>query len=134
MEVKNCRGCGRLFNYMGGAPLCQMCQKKLEEKFQEVKAYLEVNPNSSVNQVAEAMDVSVKQIRQWIREDRLALSVAGADGIVCEQCGAPICSGRFCDRCKTNMVNTLNGALDKPRKPEIKKPERDGNRMRFLQQ
>lgn len=61
MEVRNCRSCGRLFNYMGGAPLCPACQKKLEEKFQEVKAFLEENPNSSVETVAEELDVSVKQ-------------------------------------------------------------------------
>lgn len=55
MEVRNCRSCGRLFNYMGGAPLCPACQKKLEEKFQEVKAFLEENPNSSVETVAEEL-------------------------------------------------------------------------------
>lgn len=133
MDVRNCKGCGRLFNYMGGAPICSACQKKLEEKFQEVKVYLEENPNSSVTQVSEAMDVSVKQIKQWIREERLALSTAGADGIMCEQCGAPICSGRFCDKCKAAMVNNLSGVLTKPKEPEVKKQERDGNRMRFLQ-
>ena len=26
MEVKNCKECGRLFNYMGGAPLCDGCK------------------------------------------------------------------------------------------------------------
>lgn len=133
MEVRNCKGCGRLFNYMGGAPLCQMCKKKLEDKFQEVKAYLEEHQNATVHQVAEDMDVSVKQVRQWVKEERLSLSVAGADGIVCEQCGAPISTGRFCDKCKAKMVNNLTGALDKPKEPEIKKKERDGNRMRFLQ-
>lgn len=133
MDVRNCRNCGRLFNYMGGAPVCTSCQRKLEEKFQEVKIYLEENPNTSVHKVAEDMDVSVKQIRQWIKEERLSLSVAGADGIVCEQCGAPICSGRFCDKCKASMVNNLNGAIDKPKKVEVKKQDRDGNRMRFLQ-
>lgn len=67
MEVRNCRSCGRLFNYMGGAPLCPACQKKLEEKFQEVKAFLEENPNSSVETVADELDVSVKQIRHHYR-------------------------------------------------------------------
>lgn len=132
MDVRNCRSCGRLFNYMTGAPICESCKKKLEEKFQEVKAYLEEHPNSSVETVSEELNVSVKQIRQWIREERLSLSVAGADGIVCEQCGAPICSGRFCEKCKAEMVNTFSGAIEKPKEPEIKKPERDGNRMRFL--
>ena len=78
MEVRNCRSCGRLFNYMGGAPLCPACQKKLEEKFQEVKAFLEENPNSSVETVAEELDVSVKQIRQWIRETALSVRPAAS--------------------------------------------------------
>lgn len=133
MDVRNCKSCGRLFNYIGGAPICEACRKKLEEKFQEVKSYLEQYPNSSVTRVSEAMDVSVKQIRQWIREERLALSVPGADGIICEQCGAPIATGRFCEKCKASMVNTLSGALDKPVAPQIKRQERDGNKMRFLQ-
>ncbi|MBP3489137.1 MAG: flagellar protein [Roseburia sp.] len=132
MDVRNCKNCGRLFNYIGGAPLCQACQKKMEEKFQEVKAYLNVNPNSSVDRVSEELDVSVKQIRQWIREERLTLSVAGADGVVCEQCGAPICTGRFCDKCKMEMANTFAGAIQKPKPQEPQKAERDKNRMRFL--
>ena len=132
MDVRNCKSCGRLINYMGGAPLCTSCQKKLEEKFQEVKEYLNENPNSSMNVIAEENNVSVKQIKQWVKEERLSLSVAGADGIVCEKCGAPIRSGRFCDKCKASMVNNLNGAIEKPKQVEVKK-ERDGNRMRFLQ-
>ena len=59
MEVKNCKGCGRLFNYMGGAPLCDACRKKLEEKFQKVKQYLDDHPDASVNPVPEDNDVSV---------------------------------------------------------------------------
>lgn len=133
MEVMNCKGCGRLFNYMGGPRLCPMCQKKLEEKFQDVKKYLEENPNATINRVAEDMDISVKQIRQWIREERLSITTAGADGIVCEKCGMPICTGRFCDKCKASMVNTLNGVIDKPKKATVRKTERDGNKMRFLQ-
>lgn len=134
MDVRNCKGCGKLFNYMGGQPLCSNCIKKLEEKFQEVKEYLRGNPHVGVNQLSEEMDVSVKQIKQWIREERLSLTNAGADGIVCEQCGAPINTGRFCEKCKAAMANTFAGAIDRPKVPEIKKTENDNkNRMRFLQ-
>ena len=46
MEVKNCKNCGRLYNYIGGVyRLCPECMRKLEEKFQEVKDYIEDNPN-----------------------------------------------------------------------------------------
>lgn len=132
MDVRNCKNCGRMFNYMGGAPLCSICQKKLENKFQDVKKFLDEHPNATVAEVSEEMDVSTKQIKQWIREERLTISCAGADGIVCEKCGAPICSGRFCNKCKSKMVTRLNDALDKPKDVEVKK-EHDGNRMRFLQ-
>ena len=132
MEVRNCKGCGRLFNYMSGPPICEQCKRSLEEKFQEVKEYLRENPNSTVAQVSETMDVSTKQIKQWIREERLTLTTAGADGIVCEKCGAPICSGRFCVKCKSSMANEFAGTLVKPRE-ENESEEKHGNRMRFLQ-
>ena len=37
MDVRNCKDCGKLFNYIGGAPLCQTCLKKLDDKFVQVK-------------------------------------------------------------------------------------------------
>ena len=134
MEVLSCKGCGRLYNYMGGPKLCPACQKKLEDKFQEVKQYLNENPNASISEVSENLEVSVKQIKQWVREERLAFSEACADGILCEHCGIPIRTGRFCDKCKNQMANNLAATLDKPKPEEPVKRERDGNRMRFLQQ
>ena len=74
MEVRNCRSCGRLFNYMGGAPLCPACQKKLEEKFQEVKAFLEENPNSSV----ETVSGFARSVCHFPWQEQTALSVRPA--------------------------------------------------------
>ena len=52
MEVRNCKNCGRLYNYIGGAyRLCPDCMKKLEEKFQEVKQYIEDNPRSDMRDI-----------------------------------------------------------------------------------
>ena len=36
MDVRNCKECGRLFNYIGGQRLCPACKDKLEEKFAQV--------------------------------------------------------------------------------------------------
>jgi hypothetical protein len=122
-----------LFNVLGSERICPACQKALEEKFQEVKAYLRENPDSSVEKTATDNDVSTKQIKQWVREERLILSSATDAGITCESCGKPICSGRFCEACKANMANDLMGALDRPKKalqPQEKSHEKD--RMRFL--
>ena len=86
MDVRNCRGCGKLFNYVSGPFMCPACREKMEEKFQEVKKYIQENPGSNVASTAEACDVDPNQIRQWIREERLEFA-SGASEISCEKCG-----------------------------------------------
>lgn len=91
MEVKNCKNCGRLYNYIGGVyRLCPECMRKLEEKFQEVKDYIEDNPRADMREISEKCDVSTRQIEQWIREERLSFSDDSPIGIACEVCGATI--------------------------------------------
>ena len=133
MNVTNCRGCGRLFNVLSNERLCPQCKQKIEDVFQKVKQYLEENPNASVNQVAEDNEVSVKQIKQWVREERLTFSEDSVQGIDCENCGRMIRTGRFCESCRQSLANTSRSAMDTPKsfEPDHKNgKERD--RMRFL--
>ena len=132
MDVRNCRQCGRLFNYLSGPQICQACRDALEEKFQQVKEYVRSNPGATIQMVSEDNDVSVKQIKQWIREERLSLSEASLDGVTCEHCGRPIRTGRFCEKCKAAMANSFANSIEKPKPLEPQKKERDGNKMRFL--
>lgn len=135
MDIKNCKGCSRLFQYIGGPVLCPICRELLEDKFTEVKAYIYEHRGASVAEVSEATDVTVKQIKQWIREERLVLSDATEVGITCEKCGKPIRSGRFCEKCKNKMTNEFEGAIDHPaasHTDEGKKRDKTGNKMRFL--
>lgn len=133
MDVTNCRGCGRLFNVLSNERLCPQCRQKVEDVFAKVKQYLEDNPNSSVNQVAEANEVSVKQIKQWVREERLTFSADSMQGIDCENCGRMIRTGRFCDSCRQSLANTLRSAMDVPKSFELEhRNEKEKDRMRFL--
>lgn len=135
MDIKNCKGCNRLFQYIGGPVLCPACRDALEDKFAVVKEYIYEHPGASITQVSEATDVTPKQIKQWIREDRLILSEASADGITCERCGTPICSGRFCEKCKGKIANELGASVKRSPAPAPaveKKAEKTGNKMRFL--
>ena len=133
MEVRNCKMCGRLFNVLNNERICPACQKKLEDKFHEVKQYLEDHPGASVEQTATDNDISTKQIRQWVKEERLILSSATEAGIVCEKCGKPIRTGRFCDKCKERMANEFQNAYQKPEpKMEDLRSTRDRDRMRYL--
>ena len=87
MEVKTCKQCKRLFNYLSGAPICPSCKDKLEQKFIQVKEYVRENPRDGIQTVADANEVSTNQIRRWIREDRLAFSEESGVGLDCESCG-----------------------------------------------
>ena len=134
MNVRNCRKCGNLFNYVSGPPICMSCREALEEKFQEVKTYIRDNAHASIPQVSEACDVSTNQIHQWLREERLELAEGSSITLNCENCGAVIQTGRFCGKCKNSMANQLNSSIQKPevKKPEPKKDQKENPKMRFL--
>lgn len=135
MEVVNCKGCGRLYNAIVRRKLCPECMKALENKFLEVKQYIDDYPGATMDEVSKECDVTVKQIKEWVKEERLTLTEASMDGVTCEQCGKMIRSGKFCPACRTKIANELQRALDgKPVNERKRKNERDKDRMRFLQQ
>ena len=111
MNVTNCRSCGRLFNVIDREKLCPECQKKIDERFKDVKEYLHEHPDASVEELSKELKISVKQIIHWIREERLVLSNPTSTEITCESCGKPICSGRFCKKCKTRIATDLMGTV-----------------------
>ena len=134
MEVKACRNCKRLFNYLSGPPICMACKDELEKKFQKVKEYIRENKTVSVKEISEANEVSVKQIQQWIREERLEFTEDSPITLNCETCGKKIFTGRLCQDCKKNLASGLSNTVKKtepePQQSEKKKP--GGNHMRFL--
>lgn len=130
MEVRNCKNCGKMFNYIG-APICPACERELENKFQEVRQYVREHKEASITEVAEENDVSVNQIKRWVRQERLAFTDASQVGLECENCGALIKTGRFCDNCKNKMANELSSTVKKVVKTEPPK-QKESARMRFL--
>ena len=135
MNARNCRKCGRLFNYVQGPPICMQCREELEEKFQEVKNYIRENAHCSISEVAEACDVSPNQIQQWLRDERLELSSDSGITLACENCGSAIFSGRFCEACKKTMANKFSDSIKAPEEPKPAKKRidpRENPKMRFL--
>lgn len=136
MNIRNCRVCGRIFNYLSGPPVCQVCRENLEAKFQEVKEYIREHRGVGISEVAEACDVDPAQIRQWLKDDRLEVTEDSAIFLNCESCGAPIRSGKFCEKCKNNMTKGFGDVLKASRPEPESKPQKsgsdDGARMRFL--
>ena len=134
MNVRNCRTCGRIFNYIAGPHTCPSCREALEEKFQEVKEYIRSHKGAGIHEVAEACGVEPSQIHQWLREERLEVTEDSPIQLNCETCGAYIRSGRFCDKCTLNMTQSLKNVLDsnKPKQEPKKAKEKENPKMRFL--
>lgn len=134
MEVKTCKRCRKFFNYITGPYICPVCKEKIEQDFQKVKKYIDDNPGADIKEVAEACEVDPQQIRQWIRDERLQFSSDSMVGLNCERCGAMVRTGRFCDKCKTNLTTNLNRAfgLMPGEVTTEKKSGKSAARMRFL--
>lgn len=131
MEVRTCKQCKRIFNYLTGPTICPTCKDMLEEKFLEVKEYVRDNPKEGINEVAKANDVSVNQIRRWIREERLSFSEDSGIGIDCESCGRMIRSGRLCQSCKDKLLGKVD-EMYRVDESYVAKRHREAARMRFM--
>lgn len=134
MGVSNCARCGRIFNYVAGQRICESCRKELEKDFQKVKDYIRNNPNKGIREVSDECEVSEKQIKNWVREERLEFS-KGAGVLNCETCGAPISTGRFCDKCKAQMTGNFNASIKSKQDANQKmEPQADHSKdgMRFI--
>ncbi len=129
MEVKVCKNCKKLFQYIYGPELCPECLKELswerteaedkpagflsgmkpplkddEAKFEQVKSYIIAHPKATIVQIAEDNDIMPVKLLEWVRDDRLEFSEDSKDAwFECEICKAKIKSGRLCNRCKLTV-------------------------------
>ena len=99
----------------------------------EVKKYVREHPDVDVKELSEEMDVSVRQINRWVREERLVFSDDSPVGLPCESCGATIKTGRFCD--KAELATGFRHAAGQDKRPAPQPAPRKSiadSRMRFL--
>ena len=80
------------------------------------------------------MEVSVSQIRKWLKEERLSFSEDSEIALNCEKCGKKILTGRLCKGCKDTMTNQFS-SLYRKEEPKVETERRKTeNKMRFLDQ
>lgn len=129
-DLTNCRKCGRLFHRIN-RPICPDCEKALEEKYQEVKQYIREHEGATIVEVSKETDVSVEQLKKWVREERLYFQDPSASGIECLRCGIPIAKGKYCSKCAERLSTQFGATIHKEKEPESE-VKRDGNKMHFL--
>lgn len=134
-DVRNCRRCGKMYNYIGGAPICIDCKNADEATFKRVKEYLYDNPGATLSQVANDVNVSVEKIKMFLKEGRLEITEGSNIILDCERCGKAIKTGRFCNECQNDVSKDFSqNASKKPGRSEESTLEakRNGVGMRFL--
>jgi len=113
-DVRNCRRCNKIYNYVSGPPICVACRQLDEEDFKKVKEYLNDNPGASLQQISNEMEISVEKIKRFLKEGRLEIvSSEGNMVLECESCGKAIKSGRFCVHCGREVADDFKSAADK---------------------
>mgnify|MGYP001950325701 FL=1 len=113
MDVRNCKRCGKIYNYTGSA-VCNNCLRQEQEDFEKVREYLFNNPNSSAMEVSEATGIELKVISRFLKEGRLEadyIKMSDDSVLTCEKCGKPVKSGRFCETCVREMQADFSRAV-----------------------
>ena len=114
MGTALCKKCRKLFNQISSKHvLCPKCEDELNDKYKQVKDYLWKNRSAPLNQIAEDCDVSVGQLKRWVKEEKLELSKESGMVLHCESCGKEIRIGRFCPKCKKEVSDALTEEVNK---------------------
>ncbi|MCR4435075.1 MAG: MerR family transcriptional regulator [Clostridiales bacterium] len=133
-DVRNCRRCGKIYNHIGGPPICPACREADEEDFKRVKEYLYENPGATLSEVSSTLDISVEKIKMYLKEGRL--EIVGDEGNIvleCENCGRSIRTGRLCNECSKMLVKDFSSTA-KQMKSRLDPPETSKKpfEMRYL--
>jgi uncharacterized protein (UPF0212 family) len=106
-NIVQCKQCNALFQSYG-ADVCPICAEKLDRDFIIVKEYLYDHPDANITDIARDTDVEEKVILAFLREGRLSVGESGIQR--CEECGTPITSGKYCQRCKVIVESLMQAA------------------------
>lgn len=108
---KNCPRCGKLFKSYGNT-VCQECIATEESDFKLVKEYIYDHENANIIEISEETGVSAEKIIRFLKEERLLMTSNDCNAaLVCESCGSPIQTGRYCSGCKKELEASFKREL-----------------------
>lgn len=127
--LKNCEACNRVFAHPTRV-LCQECHEKAQRAFEVVKDYLQKNPGATVVEVAQATEVDLELIYEYIRQGRLSVVPKDAQ-LRCAICGNPIDLGKVCRKCREGLKK---GSQEELETRPADKPQSRSTRIHYLDQ
>jgi hypothetical protein len=133
VQVKACVRCKGLFETTGEREVCSRCYELIEKQFKVVRRFVREHEMAGIEEVSEKCGIAIKQILEWIREEKLSFSKESKVGIPCLACGISIPIGKYCVSCQTKLSKNLHSVYVK-KEEDIKQPTlvSNGSRMHFL--
>jgi flagellar operon protein (TIGR03826 family) len=118
MNVANCPRCGRVF-VKGFNEICPNCQKEIDLQYEKCLKFLRDNRGTTINELSEATEVTIRQITKFIREGRISLMNAPNMSYPCEVCGTLIRDNTICESCRSKLARDVtNSNEDEVRRQE----------------
>lgn len=119
MNVANCPRCGKVF-VKGFNDVCPNCVKEIDQQYERCVKYIRENKGTSINDLSEATEVSIKQITKFIREGRISIMNAPNMSYPCEVCGTLIRDKMICESCRSNLAKVVrNNTEDEQRRKDL---------------
>lgn len=112
MNIIQCKFCKKPFVPISGT-ICPDCMQQLDKDVIAIRDYIDENPRSNIDQISEDTEIPTARIMYLIKEERIIIDSPDGTGgglLKCESCGAPINTGRLCDRCKKELAEKMKGA------------------------
>ncbi len=128
MDVRQCKTCNRLFQYMG-KPYCPECMDEMDRMFIKVRDYLYDHPDADIPEISKKTEVKEKVILDFLKDERLSLQNASGM-LICEQCGKPIESGKMCREWKEHLSRAFARMVETPKqkKEQLRRSDLESKR------
>ncbi len=120
----NCERCHKVFQPTANQKECPTCKQADELDFRRIKDYLYDHPGATASEVATVLNVSMRVIKFYLKEERLEIIGKNNNFLECENCAKPIPTGHYCPAClqefhnKTLAMNSEAAANYKRMNPE----------------
>ena len=131
MDVRNCNRCGKIYAY-DGFNICIQCRREDENDFKKIKKYIDQNPGAAISEVSEETEVDTRKIISFLRQGRLEIEDESNIILPCEKCGKPIKTGRFCEKCTTDMQREFKQSIGGGKDPRTMQTGRATEKIRII--
>jgi hypothetical protein len=113
-SIRNCKRCGKLYVYVGGA-ICPYCLAKEEEQYRKVKHYIDNHPGCGIQETSDETGVPVDLVVEFVRQGLLVAENGPESQLVCVICKKPIVKGRICPKCEAALGMGIKQPADRGR-------------------